>query len=105
MTVDRWLSERMDSAPPRLVERLRSALGSRVDASSADASQLFTDAANELLRELLARDSSGRDVALDLLTVDALATYAVEAASGHPASLGEYAAAAAMWYAASAALN
>ena len=105
MTLDRWLRERMESAPPRLAARLRTALGSRVDASSVDASRLCTEAADALLGELLARESTGRDVALDLLTVDALATYAVEAASEHPSSLGEYAAAAAMRYANAAALN
>ena len=37
--------------------------------------------------ELLARPSAGRESALDLLTVDALVTYAFEAASREPASL------------------
>jgi len=39
------------------------------------------------LTELAARPSAGRESALDLLTVDALVTYAFEAAAGAPESL------------------
>ena len=46
-------------------------------------------AAEDLLRELLSRPSAGRESALDLLTVDALVTYAFEAASDDPDSLAE----------------
>ena len=38
-------------------------------------------------RELLARPTTGRESALDLLTVDALVTYALEAAASSPESL------------------
>lgn len=46
-------------------------------------------AANELLNDLLARASAGRESALDLLTVDALVTYAFEAAAKDPETLAD----------------
>jgi len=49
-------------------------------------------AASELLHDLLERPSAGRDSALDLLTVDALVTYAFEAAAAEPERLPDYAA-------------
>ena len=45
--------------------------------------------AQTLLSELLALDCAMRDRALDLLAVDALVTYAFEAASEHPDSLAQ----------------
>lgn len=60
----------------------------RCGQDAADATELCVSAANELLTELLARASAGRESALDLLTVDALVTYAFEAASVDPSSLG-----------------
>ncbi len=42
------------------------------------------DAAEQLLVELCARPDAGRESALDLLTVDALVTYAFGAASDEP---------------------
>ena len=43
--------------------------------------------AEALLRDVLGRPSAGRDVALDLLTVDALVTYAFEMLSADPDAL------------------
>ncbi len=47
------------------------------------------DAAEQLLVELLARAHAGRECAIDLLTVDALVTYALEAATDDPATLDD----------------
>jgi len=58
------------------------------DEASA-AADVCIDAAERLLGELLTRPSAGRESALDLLTVDALVTYAFEAASDDPDSLGD----------------
>jgi hypothetical protein len=49
------------------------------------------DAAEVLLAELLARPSAGRESALDLLAVDALVTYAFEAAASEPGKLESHA--------------
>jgi hypothetical protein len=40
-----------------------------------------------LLRELVSRSATGRESALELLAVDALVTYAFEAAAASPTSL------------------
>jgi len=48
---------------------------------------VLVDAAERLLRELTTQASLGRDSALDLLTVDALVTYAFEYAAASPESL------------------
>ena len=76
-----WLRQRTPAAPAVLSARIQRSLGPRCDADAAGASELCIAAADELLRELLARPSAGRESALDLLTVDALVTYAFEAAS------------------------
>ena len=68
-----------------------SALGDRGDADRIHAEVACLDAADLLLREILIRESTGRDSALDLLTVDALVTYAFEAASERPDSLEAHA--------------
>jgi hypothetical protein len=87
MTIDAWLRERAP-APPQLSARVTQVMGDRVDRDAGEASVACLDAAEELLRDLLARPSAGRESALDLLTVDALVTYAFEAASETPESLG-----------------
>jgi hypothetical protein len=92
MTVRAWLRERSPRPPERLGERIDAALGDRGDADRIHAEIACLDAADLLLREVLVRDSAGRDSALDLLTVDALVTYAFEAASERPTSLESHAA-------------
>ena len=87
MTVRAWLRVRSPTPPPRLAERIEQVLGARCDADSADASACCVAAAEELLQDLLARPTAGRASALDLLTVDALATYAFEAAAAEPETL------------------
>jgi hypothetical protein len=82
-----WLHERSDAPPVVLAARVRAVLGERVEVKAASAPAACVDAAEELLRELLSRPSAGRESALDLLTVDALVTYAFEAAANEPDSL------------------
>ena len=87
MTIAAWLRERTPAPPPRLTARIDDALGARRDAPVAELPEACVAAAEELLRELLARSSAGRESALDLLAVDALVTYAFEAAAGDPDSI------------------
>jgi hypothetical protein len=101
MTPARWLEERRSDVPPRLAARLEAALADAGDRGGDTAADCI-DAGERLLRDLLRRESSGRDVALDLLTVDALATYAFEAAAAAPGTLRPRAAAAAARFAAAA---
>ena len=91
MTVRAWLRERTPRPPERLTERIDAALGDRGDADRIHTETACLDAADLLLREILIRDSTGRDSALDLLTVDALVTYAFEAASERPDTLDTHA--------------
>jgi hypothetical protein len=101
-TTGGWIDQRSGAVPPRLSARLGEALGDRVDVPRGEAAAVCIDAADALLRDLLARGSTGRDLALDLLTVDALATYAFEAAASDPATLKALATAAAARFAAAA---
>jgi hypothetical protein len=87
VTVSSWLEARTAAPPPLLAARIAEALGSGADAPRAELPERCVDAGDALLRDLLGRSSSGRDLALDLLTVDALVTYAFEAASDEPATL------------------
>lgn len=87
MTLGAWLRERAPTAPAPLADRIEAVLGDRLAADASCATEACVDAAEALLRDLLDRSSTGRESALDLLTVDALITYAFEAAAAEPASL------------------
>lgn len=84
-TVAGWLDAARPEAPARLAARVRECIADAdADAGArpvAEAPEVCVNAAVALLDELLSRASTGRDSALDLLTVDALVTYAFEAAS------------------------
>jgi hypothetical protein len=102
VTLREWLREREPAPPPRLAGRIDAVLGKRGEADRTGVSAHCLDAAEELLSELAARPSAGRESALDLLTVDALVTYAFEAAADTPASLESTATAAMIRLAATA---
>jgi hypothetical protein len=87
VTVRDWLVERRPAPPERLLRSIEGALGDRLTAPRVEACGRCVDAAESLLRDLLNRPTTGRDSALDLLTVDALVTYAFEAAAAEPATL------------------
>jgi hypothetical protein len=80
--------------PAALVGRLDAVLGADVDLSAEQAPEVCLRAGERLAAELLANNSTSRDSALDLLTADALVTYAFEAASSAPAGIDARAAAA-----------
>ena len=85
MTAEEWLLSREPAPPPSLAERLRRVLA-RADAGAAAAPspELYLEAGEALLAELLRDGCTSRDSALDLLAADALVTYAFEAASHDP---------------------
>lgn len=87
MTLQRWLRDRRPSPPVRLALRIEEVLGDRLSQDAASAADLCVDAAESLLGELLEHSATGRESALDLLTVDALITYAFEAAAAEPERL------------------
>ena len=94
-----WLSRRTHVPPAALQARVQGALAEarweRLDPALADdVPVVCLTAAEELLARLLADGATGtrsRAAAIDLLTADALVTYAFEAASEDPASLPELA--------------
>jgi hypothetical protein len=94
VTLGAWLRDRTPPSPERLLARIEEVLGDDRAHDAADAPELCLDAAEVLLRDLTTRASMGREAALDMLTVDALTTFAFEAAASDPDRLGERAAAA-----------
>jgi hypothetical protein len=81
VTVADWLDARSPAPPARLLDRLRTALGSSLARDAAEVPHALVDAAEKLLATLVRDGCMTRDRALDLLAVDALVTYAFEAAS------------------------
>ena len=87
MTIGDWLRSRTPQPPAPLAERIADVMGDAMDAPAESLPERCIAAAEQLVADLLARDNTSRDSALDLLTADALATYAFEAASEHPDSI------------------
>jgi hypothetical protein len=87
VTVADWLDARSPAPPAQLLNRLRAALGLALVWDAAEVPHAFVDAAETLLATLVRDGCVKRDRALDLLAVDALVTYAFEAASDDPESL------------------
>ena len=83
-TVGEWLRAAQPPAPERLAARVAGAIGAGEMHAVADAPDVCLDAASSLLRDVVARPTAGRESALDLLAVDALVTYAFEAAADTP---------------------
>ncbi len=89
MTIAEWL-ERRDPVPPaRLATQLRVALGPSLLASASEAPDRLIEAAEALLARSLSGGLCRRESAVDLLTVDALVTYAFEASAEEPEFLRE----------------
>jgi hypothetical protein len=91
MTIGDWLDQREPKPPPELMTAIRKALGSDVDADAEDAAAVLLTAAERGLRQIVGNRETGRPIADDLLAVDALTTYALEAAAETLKSLGGFA--------------
>ena len=88
MTDSDWLSQ-LDPAPPdELASAMRSALNE--GAKNPTAEDLLT-AAERLLDKVLRTDCETRASAIDLLTVDALMTHALEISSRDPKTPDDFA--------------
>jgi uncharacterized membrane protein len=94
VTISEWLQARQPRPPAELTEGLERALGSALTKDSAEATAEFLSAAERMLRGLVASGEVGRSVAADLLTIDALTTYAVESAAETLENLPDFAQAA-----------
>lgn len=87
MTIGEWLASRTPVPPPELLARLTTALGPALERDRAELWSACLGAAERMLVELLEGGCAGRERALDLLAVDALVTYAFEAACDDPGRL------------------
>ena len=88
-----WLTQRNPPPPPELAAAIRAALrdgGSISPTPTAPTPQALLEAAARLLSRVLASDCEHRKSALDLLTVDALVTHAIEMAAEDPGMLEEF---------------
>ena len=92
MTVGEWLAQREPEAPRALRASLEAALGPDLAADAVDAGEVCLRAAERLMADLLRGSCTTRESALELLTADALVTYAFEAMSAEPSTLAARAA-------------
>lgn len=81
-----WLAHR-EPSPPRLLRERVEALARSVPDRPDDPSASLLDAAEEALGAIARRPADDRATALDLLAVDALITYALEAAAERPETI------------------
>jgi hypothetical protein len=91
-TVAAWLDQLTPTPPPALHHRLRELLSAHAHRPYADVPAVCLAAGEARLATLLAECATNRASALDLLAVDALVTYAFEAAAEAPERLGALAA-------------
>lgn len=94
MTVAEWLRSRALQPPEALSARLEAVLGESLLLASDTIPEVFLEKGERLVADLLQTHSTSRNSALDLLTADALVTYAFEAASENPSAIATRASAA-----------
>jgi len=87
MTIGEWLATRTPAPPPHLVHRVRAALGDAAHDDARLTADRCIEAAERVVAQLLRDGRTGRESAADLLTADALVTYAFEAAADAPDGL------------------
>lgn len=91
MTVGDWLNTRQPQPPAALLARLEAVLDVALGEPEDRATAVLLAAGEQLVSGLLRGDRTSRDSALDLLTADALVTYAFEAAGAHPGDIDAHA--------------
>lgn len=91
-TVGEWLSGLQPPPPRALADHLALLLKSDLHRPVSDVPEVCLQKGEQMLSELMQSGSTERDTALTLLAVDALVTYAFDAASGDPAHIEERAA-------------
>lgn len=89
-----WVAAHGEQPPAALRARLDAILIGGAAGGHAPVSDALLHAGQSLLATILGSGCTQRDAALDLLTADALVTYAFEAAADDPASLDAHAVAA-----------
>lgn len=91
MTIGEWLEARQPRPPVELMQTLEAALGPAMNEDSEGATAVFLAAAERMLRGLVTSGETGRPIAAELLAIDALTTYAVEAAAETLDSMPDFA--------------
>lgn len=91
-TVGDWMARIAPAPPTALHQRLRELVAPSAHRPVTDVPEACLEAGERLLDALLASGSTSRATALDLLAVDALVTYAFQAAADDPTRLEERAA-------------
>ena len=86
-TVAAWLESRRPPPPEALARRVHDALGPDAGRDVSEATEALLAAAQRLAATVLGDGDGGRGTASDLLAVDALVTFAFEAAAADPARL------------------
>ena len=86
MNLRDWLARR-EPSPPRVLRERVEALALAVPEGEGNPADTLLEAAEAALAGLATRPSDDRSTALDLLTVDALVTYALEWTAEHPDDL------------------
>jgi hypothetical protein len=81
------MTESASLPPPELQTAMRRALNDNPSPAASD----YLDAAERLLMHVLDSDCESRSAALDLLTVDALVTQALQEADTDPATIANFA--------------
>jgi hypothetical protein len=84
VTVAEWVAERAGEVPAPLLAGVHEALGSAAGRPAHDAADALLDAAERRLVEFVPGGADVRGGALPLLTIDALITFALEAAADRP---------------------
>lgn len=86
-TVGEWLASRAPAPPPALWARIEWALGDALTLDQRETADVCLAAGERVLGTVLREDGAARDCALDLLTADALVTYAFETEGESPADI------------------
>lgn len=96
LTVGEWIARIEPAPPPALHQRMADLVAASASRPVAEVPEACLEAGERLLDDLLTSGSTTRSTALDLLAVDALITYAFQAAADDPTRLEERAARAMM---------
>ena len=88
MNTREWLHSRTPRPPVALSAHLDALVAAQGQHEATHIPEALQDAGDRLLVDLLRRQSSSRDTALDLLTADALMTYLMEWAAEDIRTLG-----------------
>lgn len=91
MTLETFLGRAEPPPPAALARRIAAAVSMHARAPVSTAPALLLDAAVDIAAALARDGCRRRDEALELLSADALITYAFEAGAGDPAAAGRLA--------------